>query len=292
MSAHRTHTGRYEITENGQAIVWQGPESFNLSRVISRWSLPPDPYTDAELGSGISWALGPTFCREILGLFPEENVGSMAVLLDCNALRSAVARSFDTWASNHKKLYFVDVTEQCEQETGDECDAAEVYILPDRDYSAANDLAAFVSFKVNEAGTLFNPMPYTTAGRPGEGYGIQGAVMKVRPHGVLHSLVVLHPRIAPRPVPVSRPPPLATVSQVRVKDICWYLDATFCYYFSSLDSSFDIITVSATQACALPPSHHTPHTPHNILHPTPLTTPLTPSPHPAPHPSPHALLLR
>ena len=42
-----------------RSTVWQGPQSFNLSTIVSRWSLPADPFTDAELGSGISWALHP-----------------------------------------------------------------------------------------------------------------------------------------------------------------------------------------------------------------------------------------
>ena len=50
------HTGRYEFSQGGETTVWQGPGSFNLSAVVSRWSLPMGA-TDAELGSGISWAL-------------------------------------------------------------------------------------------------------------------------------------------------------------------------------------------------------------------------------------------
>jgi hypothetical protein len=41
--------------------------------------------------------------------------------------------------------------------------------------------------------TLFNRSPYTTAGRQIEGYGIQSAVMKVRPHDMLHPLAVCNP---------------------------------------------------------------------------------------------------
>jgi hypothetical protein len=37
-----------------------------------------------------------------------------------------VARSFDTWAANHKKIYFTDVTDLCTGATDNECDAAEV----------------------------------------------------------------------------------------------------------------------------------------------------------------------
>ena len=37
-----------------------------------------------------------------------------------------VARSFDTWAANHKKIYFTDVTAQCTNATDNVCAAAEV----------------------------------------------------------------------------------------------------------------------------------------------------------------------
>ena len=57
-----------------------------------------------------------------------------------------VARSFDTWAANHKKIYFTDVTDLCAGATDNECAAAEVYIYPDREFSAANDLAAPLPF--------------------------------------------------------------------------------------------------------------------------------------------------
>ena len=40
----------------------------------------------------------PSFCDEILGLFPEENVGLFAVLLTCDALRTAVARRANMWS--------------------------------------------------------------------------------------------------------------------------------------------------------------------------------------------------
>ena len=89
-----------------------------------------------------------------------------------------VARSFDTWAANHKKIYFTDVTAQCTQATENVCAAAEVYIYPEREFTVANDLAAYVQIKQDN----HNRAPYTTAGRQIEGYGIQSAVMKVRPH--------------------------------------------------------------------------------------------------------------
>ena len=33
--------------------------------------------------------------------------------LSCNELRDAIKRGFDTWAINHKKIYFRDVSDQC-----------------------------------------------------------------------------------------------------------------------------------------------------------------------------------
>ena len=65
-------------TSTATPVQWFGPDSFNLSNVVTRWSLPSDPYTDDELASGISWALHPSFCSSILPLFPEENVGADA----------------------------------------------------------------------------------------------------------------------------------------------------------------------------------------------------------------------
>lgn len=57
-----------------------------------------------------------------------------------------VARSFDTWAANHKKIYFTDVTDLCAGVTGgDECAAAEVLIFPDREFSAERNLATLLS---------------------------------------------------------------------------------------------------------------------------------------------------
>ena len=50
---------------------------FNLSEVVTRWSLPADPYTDDELGSGISWAIHPSFCDDLLPIFPEENAAGV-----------------------------------------------------------------------------------------------------------------------------------------------------------------------------------------------------------------------
>ena len=79
----------YERTDNTVSppvtTLWAGPESFNLSEVVTRWSLPADPYTDYELGSGISWAIHPSFCEDLLPIFPEENA---AVCGSCSCLSS------------------------------------------------------------------------------------------------------------------------------------------------------------------------------------------------------------
>ena len=145
----------------------------------------------------------PSFCDEILGLFPEENVKGWFApnFLDCDALRAAVARSFDTWSANHKKIYFTDVTAQCTEATDNVCAAAEVYIYPEREFTVANDLAAYVQIKQDN----FNQAPYTTAGLQIQGYGIQSAVMKVRPHDMLHPLVALHLLATLRSLSMLRP---------------------------------------------------------------------------------------
>ena len=73
--------------ERQEGDVWQGPQSFNLSTIVSRWSLPADPFTDAELGSGISWALHPrmtklqlVIARRHPGSSPPAELGALVAL--------------------------------------------------------------------------------------------------------------------------------------------------------------------------------------------------------------------
>ena len=52
----------------------------------------------------------------MLHLFPEENPTGNAqetTFLTCEELRDVIKRALDTWAVNHRTIYFRDVSDQC-----------------------------------------------------------------------------------------------------------------------------------------------------------------------------------
>ena len=197
-----------KMYENGVGLGWSDPSSFNLEMVSLRWGLPPSAYESEGLAGGISFALHRDFCERMLPLFPEsaEHFKASKVLstlfLSCDDLRDTVKRAMDTWAINHRKIYFRDVSDQCADVSSlDRCDAAELFIVPDKpggeSPTKAGDLAAFVTH--NTSSLDFSP--YTTAGhRLNMGLGVRDAKMTVR----------------------------APETQA---EFCWYLDTTFCYGF-------------------------------------------------------------
>ena len=186
--------------EDATGALWQNPTTFNLELVSLRWGLPQSSYSDEALGSGISYALHRDFCKRLLPLFPE---AATSGFITCNELKDTVKRAMDTWAINHKKIYFHDVTDKCKNVTSltGGCPAAELFIVPDElvdsSPTVAKDLAAYVTHNTRTIDFL----PYTTAGyRLNTGLGVRDARMTVR---------------APE----------------NAGEFCWYLDTTFCYGF-------------------------------------------------------------
>jgi hypothetical protein len=164
--------------------AWEGPQSFSLDHVPVRWSLPQETDSNEGLGGGITFALHRSFCERLLPVFPEGS-GFGAVLgtwfLTCDELRDTVKRAMDTWAINHRKIYFRDVTDLCaDVERTDACPHAELFIVPDYDgetQTASGDLAAFVRHYTDTIDTT----PYTTAGvQLHPGLGVRRAKMTIR----------------------------------------------------------------------------------------------------------------
>ena len=187
-----------KVYEDAEGTSWTGPSSFNLDLVSLRWGLPQSAYSDEALASGISFALHRDFCSRLMPLFPE---AATSGYITCTELHDTVKRAMDTWAINHKKIYFRDVTDQCRNITSlsQKCPAAELFIVPDKPSSltVARDLAAYVTH--NTQNIDYNP--YTTSGyRLNTGLGVRDCTMTLR-------------------APLSS------------SDFCWYLDTTFCYGF-------------------------------------------------------------
>jgi hypothetical protein len=263
-----------------QATPWLGPQSFSLDIVAIRWGLSPQlgcsrsdqqagtctmgQYNDAGLASGISFALHRDFCSRLLPLFPEAN-GFGSIFLDCDDIRDTVKRAMDTWAINHKKISFIDVTDACRNVTSlDGCPHAELFIVADsaeRSNSVSNDLAVSAGrarglgaahppqllpthvleraprplvctqaeVRFNLARESIDWSPYATTGvQLAEGIGVQNARMIVR-------------------APSS------------ANTFCWYLDSTFCYQVRSALARRE---TSPRTARHEPPRRHVPPATH------------------------------
>ena len=188
----------------------------DLSRLTDfayRWDTPEQSGHNGGLGGGISWVLDPSFCDSMLPHFPEEVVtgGFSGSFISCNDIKDAFARGFATWSANHKHVRFRDVldTEACAASSPDVDDGPcpwELYVTTD-DGVAYPQLAAYV---INTRASA---------------YGGPWWEETVR---------------SPAGVVVSGSDPLRRSVMRFQTHICWYLDATFCYYFHALEDDHGI----------------------------------------------------
>ena len=181
---------------------WRGPETFDLTEAVFFWSFPEEPLSQDGLGGGITWALDPSFCDEMLPKFSEGRDPTAQLLgahfLTCSDLRHAITSAFHTWAMNHESLAFRDVTDQCFSDpivnaTG--CAEPEIVI---RAYTGRGNEAAVTILSTDN----LDRRPRLTSGVQLEhGLGIRAATINVS------------------------------------TAICWYLDETFCFGFHHLAES-------------------------------------------------------
>ena len=102
------------------------------------WSLPCERNTwecvnrdpQRGLGGTITWAWDPSLCDELLPLFADD-FWSMS-FMNCELLKGAVHRAFDTWAMNSRFIKFTEVTSQCEAMgmLGPDCPLAKIWVTP------------------------------------------------------------------------------------------------------------------------------------------------------------------
>lgn len=207
-----------------RAFVLSGVESTppaHLPGAAFRWSVPSLAASRDGLGGGISWVLSNTFCDEMLGRFPERELFfglqlSWAQFVHCSDVRNAIIRGFSTWSANHRLISFSDVgsTEPCsspDSVKGEVSDACpwELYVGAD-DGAQHPGLAAYVT---NHRASAVHPTDWFR--RP-----VRSSA------GALQYGVDAHAR-----------------SVMRFQThLCWYLDATFCYYFQRLHEEQEVVS--------------------------------------------------
>lgn len=185
---------------NGAGVRWTSPDSFDLSKPVFRWTRDADAFGGEGLGGGITWAMHPDFCDDVIPAFREERFFFNTVqFMTCDTLRHAIDVAFQTWSSNHQLINFKDVTDECAVpgaiDTEGHCRFAEVTIAAQEMEGPLNDAAAFVRFDT----VSVRLSPTTTAGDVVVG-GLGARRAQIR---------------------------FAT-------SLCWYLDATFCSMFHAL----------------------------------------------------------
>jgi hypothetical protein len=197
-----------------------------------RWHVPALTSSFEGLGGGIGWVVDEGFCDGLIGRFPERDLipgivlPSVLQFVHCSDLRNALQRGFATWSDNHPLLSFTDLstTAPCTASgsvTGALADSCpwELYVGTD-DGSEHPSLAAYV---VNHRTSSVDSSWFSRPLRSSAGEVVYG--------------VDAHAR-----------------SEMRFQThLCWYLDATFCWYFQMLheDHNVDVLLIVRVVLLAL-----------------------------------------
>lgn len=190
------------------ASVGGGPP-VHLPGKAYRWSLPAETSSNEGLGGGISWVLDPAFCDHLISRFPERSlirgVTSFVTFISCSDIHDAVIRGLNTWSANHKHVSFNDISASapCASPSASIDDGCpwELYIGTEN----GGDHPSLAAYVVNHRRSKRDARWYTRPVRS--------------PSGATATGVDAHWR-----------------SVMRFQTgICWYLDATFCYAFHSMD---------------------------------------------------------
>ena len=187
-------------------------ESFVLTDGNYRWSVPAATSSIDGLGGGLGYTIDHGFCTNMLAMFPERSLfygleWPALQFVHCSDIHHAIRRGFSTWSMNHRLLSFNDLATsaacvQTASVSGDPFSDTcpwELYIGTD-DGSTYATLAAYV---VNHRRSAYDPQWFqhpivSSSGVETSGDALARSVMRFQTH------------------------------------LCWYLDATFCFYFQVL----------------------------------------------------------
>lgn len=184
---------------------------FVLTTGGYRWAVPAALSSSEGLGGGLSFVVSDSLCSSLLGKFRERDLlygvqVSALQFVHCSDLLNALQRGLSTWSENHRLLSFSDIaaTPACADSASrsgalsDLC-PWEMFIGTD-DGVAYPKLAAYVLNHRTSSVAGVGPNHYSVGVRSASGVVAAGdaharSVMRLQTH------------------------------------LCWYLDATFCYYF-------------------------------------------------------------
>ena len=201
----------------GNKQPWTDQTQFPLRSTVVTWELPYASHSvSAGLGAGgVSWALFPSVCEELLSMFPEQNMlFGLVSTITCDDIRLAIQSGFDVWNRNHRQVNFYDNTHLCTHKTLVECESfTEVTIHSARESSMQDkkEAAAFVVINF----TKYNRSPRLT----------NGATSKL---GVA---------------------PLRARMYINT-DRCWYLGVTFCSFIHEIGTTRVVLSFVCIVALA------------------------------------------
>lgn len=175
--------------------------------VLYRWTANTDLRLDKGLGGGITYAFEPQFCELMLPLFSEgKDVFRFYEFVTCDVVKDVVVSGFRTWSANSRNIYFTDVTGNCdnltkwEKQEGSSCTSLTCAYCP----LAEVIITAFES-------------------EPGDHSGA-----RVQPKALASSPLGTN-------LDQAAGGQFLFVNMEFGTNLCWYIDATFCSFFHSLE---------------------------------------------------------
>ena len=218
-SAQRIHGAQldqFRATQRGNGTA-EGPS-------LRIWSYPHGqdaPHASQTavghgLRGGITWAWDDRLCDHLEPNLREAVFGFS--LADCFSLKAAMHRAFESWASNHRLISFVDVTAECRRLSPDGvvtipsgCPLAEVMVGP-----STSDACSLQAARAERHKGYTTSLRYTNGA---EAHDWDPATAKFRPR---------------RSIEIKGGSITFGGARTGCAPFCWYLDATFCSGFHNL----------------------------------------------------------
>jgi hypothetical protein len=173
--------------------------------------MPEDSLSTHGLGGGITWAWDPSLCDKLLPLFSER----IFSLIECEDIKAALTRGFDSWARNSRYIKFHDVTGDCEAlgQLTAECPLAEVWVSSLENATADDSSTTSTAASATPVVVLTEEFRFTNGQRNLYRY-------RQRPTFEIVGGTLLFD------VGVNTP------------GMCWYLDSGFCSGFHAMKAGF------------------------------------------------------